>query len=143
MKDLQRNGFSEAAKNKSRIIGIRIADRPGVKLYRDRSFPIPRGSALIQDDRSAFLWTRGYIPRVRTVLGLETPNPLHIEIVRGTGGDITSVCKDIMSLTKLNYNSCLIADGLPVTLRFANSIGEILTAGPRMENEILPFKHYI
>jgi hypothetical protein len=135
-------GFSEAAEGKSRIIGIRITDRSGVKLYRDLSFPIPRGSALIQDDERAFLWTRGYIPRVRTVLGLETPNPLSIEITQGTG-DIRGVCQDIMSLTKLNYNSCLIADGLPVTLRFANSIGEILTAGPKTENEILPFKHYI
>lgn len=136
------NGFSEAAEGKSRIIGIRITDGSGFKLYRDLSYPIPRGSALIQDENKAFMWTRGYIPRIQTQLGLETPNSLAIEITRGTG-NITSVCRDIMSLTKLNYNSCLIADGLPVTLRFANSVGEILTAGPETKNEVLPFKHYI
>jgi hypothetical protein len=37
---------------------------------------------------------------------------------------------DIMALTKLNYNACLFADGAPITLKFANAVGEVLTAGP-------------
>jgi hypothetical protein len=32
---------------------------------------------------------------------------------------------DILSLTKLNYNSCRHSDGLPVTLKFADAVGEI------------------
>jgi hypothetical protein len=61
---------------------------------------------------------------------------------------------DVMSLTKLNFNAlnfnalnfnaCIYGDGLPVTLRFASAVGEILTAGPTPENQPpLPFKHYI
>ena len=71
-----------------------------------------------------------------------TPNPLSVEITRGEQ-DIKTVCKDILALTKLNYNSCIFADGLPVTLRFADSIGEILTAGKDIESNVLPFKHYV
>ena len=56
---------------------------------------------------------------------------------------IETVLSDIMGLTKLNYNSCQFADGLPVTLRFADAIGEILTAGPSKESSPLPFKYYI
>ncbi len=37
---------------------------------------------------------------------------------------------DVMSLTKLNFNACIYGDGLRVTLRFADLVGENLTAGP-------------
>lgn len=54
-----------------------------------------------------------------------------------------TICKDILSLTKLNYNTCIFADGVPVTLKFADMIGEILTAGPNENVEVLPFMFYI
>jgi hypothetical protein len=65
-----------------------------------------------------------------------------IDINRGIP-DIEVVLNDIMALTKLNYNSCMLADGMPVTLRFAEAVGEILTAGPITGVPPLPFKHYI
>jgi argonaute-like protein implicated in RNA metabolism and viral defense len=79
---------------------------------------------------------------LQTQLGLETPNPLDIEICRGDA-DIQLVCQDVLALTKLNYNSCLYGDGLPVTLRFADRIGEVLTAGKDITNDVLTFKHYV
>ncbi|MFP4098951.1 MAG: hypothetical protein ACLFU1_09285 [Alphaproteobacteria bacterium] len=48
-----------------------------------------------------------------------------------------------MGLTKLNFNTCIYGDGLPVTLRFAEDVGEILTAIPTIESKPLPFRHYI
>ncbi len=52
--------------------------------------------------------------------------------------------RDVFGLTKLNFNACIYGDGQPVTLRFADSVGEILTAGPADSDQPpLPFKHYI
>ncbi|MFZ1104459.1 MAG: hypothetical protein WAN86_16695 [Hyphomicrobiaceae bacterium] len=34
-----------------------------------------------------------------------------------------------MGLTKMNCNSCNFNDGLPVTVRFANMVGEVLNVG--------------
>jgi hypothetical protein len=48
-----------------------------------------------------------------------------------------------MALTKLNFNSAAFSDGLPVTLRFADLVGEILTPGPTEMKTPLPFKFYI
>lgn len=48
-----------------------------------------------------------------------------------------------MRLTKLNYNSCLFNDRLPVTIKFANAVGEILISAPQTEEPKLPFKFYI
>ena len=57
--------------------------------------------------------------------------------------DINVVLKDILALTKLNYNTCIFGDGMPITLKFADAVGEILTAGPIKDVPPLPFGHYI
>lgn len=140
--DAEWSGFEEAVKGKSQIIGIRIRENSAFKLYRNFSYCVPRGTMLQYDDMKALLWTKGFIPRFKTQIGLETPNPVDISITRGDA-DIDIVCRDILSLTKLNYNACIYGDGVPVTLKFADSIGEILTAGKDIKTGVLPFKHYI
>lgn len=102
-----------------------------------------RGSAYIQDAKTGYLWTVGYTPRLQTYVGKEVPNPLYIEITQGSAS-IGRVCSDILALTKLNYNACIFGDGEPVTLKFADAVGEILTAGPfTKDTPPLPFKYYI
>lgn len=91
---------------------------------------------------TAYLWTKGFVPRLQTYPGREVPWPLLIEVCRGKA-DIRVVLVDIMALTKLNYNSCSFADRVPVTLRFADAVGEILTAGPLGTIPPLAFKHCI
>ena len=42
------------------------------------------------------------------------------------------------------FNSCRHSDGLPVTLKFADAVGEILVSGPQKQQDpSLPFRHYI
>lgn len=140
--DNEWEGFSSAASGKANVVGIKIKSDSTFKIYRDYSYCVPRGTVLQVTDTTGYLWTRGFIPRLQTQMGLEVPNPLNIEITRGKV-DFKTVCKDVLALTKLNYNACIFADGLPVTLRFANSIGEVLTAGKNVNTEVLMFKHYI
>ena len=140
--DEEWGGFTEACQGKSKIVGVRIKGDNSFKLYRDFSYCIPRGTAYYVTTKFAYLWTKGFIPRIQTQIGQETPNPISVEVVRGDT-NIEIVCKDILALTKLNYNACIFADGFPVTLRFAESIGEVLTAGKDIRSEVLPFKHYV
>jgi len=135
-------GFEEATLGKSEIIGIRIRENNSFKIYRQFQYCVPRGTMLQYDENRAYLWTKGFIPRFQTQIGLETPNPLEIAITRGIAS-IDVVCEDILGLTKLNYNACIYGDGVPVTLKFAESVGEILTAGKDIQAGVLPFKHYI
>jgi hypothetical protein len=140
------NGFCEAVEDLDvSLVGVTIKDEKIFKLYRNKNFPILRGSYYIVDSSNAFLWSKGFIPRLQQPLGMEIPNPLSIRIIRGKGNvDIETVCRDILALTKLNYNSCKFCDGIPVTLKFANVIGDILTAGV-IDNlkPTLPFRYYI
>ena len=136
------SGFLDAAGGSTRVTGVRIRNASELKLFRMGSYPILRGLAYLQSASAAYLWTRGYTPRLRTYAGREVPRPLLVDVCRGEF-DLHTVLRDVMALTKLNYNACMHSDGMPVTLRFADAVGEILTAGPVTSDPPLPFKHYI
>lgn len=136
-------GFSDVVDpSKTNLVGIRIKTEKTLKLFRRGSHPILRGMAHIQDDRTAYLWSSGFAPRLQTYDGKEVPRPLQIDICRGQA-DMKTVLADILALTKLNYNACRFGGGTPVTLRFADAVGEILTAGPLGSDAPLSFKFYI
>lgn len=135
-------GFKDAAGAGTSMVGVRIREEKSLKLYRKGQNPVLRGLANIRSPRSAHLWTRGWTPRIQTYPGREVPNPLIIEISRGDA-EINVVLRDILALTKLNYNTCIFGDGMPITLKFADAVGEILTAGPTKNVPPLPFGHYI
>ena len=113
-----------------------------IKLYRPDKHPVIRGTAYCAFERMGYLWTKGFVPRLRTYPGWEVPNPLCIQIDRGEA-DLHRVMQDVMGLTKVNFNACVFGDGWPVTLKFANAVGEILTAAPVPDLPPLPFRYYI
>jgi hypothetical protein len=135
-------GFSSVVPSSTKLVGIKIRSQSDVKLFRYGKNTVLRGTSILVDDNKAYLWSRGYVPRLQTYAGREVPNPLLIEVKRGVA-NIETVLEDVMSLTKLNFNSANFSDGLPVTLRFADLVGEILTAGPTKVAVPLPFKFYI
>jgi hypothetical protein len=136
-------GFRQASASQTNIVGVKIRDDSSLKLFRSGDTPVLRGTALVRNAHNATLWTRGWTPRLATYPGLEVPNPLSVDICRGHAS-IETVLNDIMALTKLNYNACLFADGSPITLKFANAVGEVLTAGPLPSGGApLPFMYYI
>lgn len=102
-----------------------------------------RGLAYIRSPRSAHLWTRGWTPQIQTYPGREVPNPLIVEISTGDAAIEVVLEDDILALTKLNYNTCIFGDGMPITLKFADAVGEVLTAGPTKNVPPLRFGHYI
>jgi len=143
------SGFQKGASGVPIVSAIQIQQSKDVKLFRDKtdeveaSLNVARGTALIIDARTAYLWTTGYVPRLHTYPGWEVPNPYRISVQRGDA-DIRLVLADVLGLTKLNFNACIFADGQPVTLRFADAVGEILTAGHEFKKlKPLPFKFYI
>ena len=138
-------GFSSAIPSETRrFVGVRIRSTQDLRIYRPNAdVPVLRGTAITASKREGYLWTTGYIPRLRTYPGFETPKPLLVDINRGDG-DLDVVLHDVLGLTKVNYNSCDYASGLPVTLKFADRVGEILLASPRgREAPPLPFRFYI
>jgi hypothetical protein len=135
-------GFQGAVTAGTNIVGVKIQDESSFKLFTPNDTPILRGLAYVADKNRAFLWTKGWTPRLRTYPGMEVPKPLSIEICRGEA-NIETVLKDVLALTKLNYNTCRFGDGRPITLKFADAIGEVLVTRPIKNNAPLPFMYYI
>lgn len=144
--DAEWSGFQKAVLPSTKLSGIRIRKATESRLYQSETpTPVLRGVALVLSPAKGLLWSRGYIPRLQTYPGWEVPTPIEIEVCRGSAS-IDVVLTDVFGLTKLNYNACIYGDGMPVTLRFANAVGEILTSIPvsRMaEYRPLPFRYYI
>ncbi len=148
-------GFENAIQKRkadTQLNGILIKDtrsdkRRKLKLFKEthrqkNNYGVMRGLGWIINKESGYLFTRGFIPRLGSTNHLETANPLYIEVNRGNA-NIETVMQDVLALTKLNYNACIYGDGLPVTLRFSDLIGNILTATKNWESEMRQFKYYI
>jgi hypothetical protein len=128
----------------TKLVGVRIRGTQDLRLFRpDVEVPVLRGTAVSVSNKEGYIWTTGYVPRLRTYPGFETPKPILVEINRGDG-DLSTVMRDVLALTKLNYNSCDYSSGMPLTLKFADRVGEILTASPKgLKAPPLPFRFYI
>lgn len=143
LNDEEFSGYLEACPPGVRLIGIRVApDRSGVRLYRTGTRPVLRGSFWQITERHGYLWGSGFKPRLRTYDGSEVPVPLSISIQRGEAS-IEQVARDILGLTKLNYNACKLGEFQPVTIRFSDEVGEILVTNRKQGKRHPNFKYYI
>lgn len=141
--DEEWDGFRAAVPAATKLVGVKIRRANGFKLFGPGSHPVLRGTAMRLTDRMGYLWTLGYVPRLGTYPGREVPNPLLVDICR-EDADLALVMQDVLGLTKVNFNACIYGDGLPVTLRFAERVGDVLTAIPAdRDPPPLPFRHYI
>lgn len=141
--NIEWSGFKDAVDEQTNLVGVQVRDvHEGFKLFRLGKYPVVRGTAVIFSNSHAYLWTSGYVSRLATYAGPETPNPLSIKILKGAC-DISTVLRDILGLTKINFNSCIYGNRLPVTINFANAVGDVLMAAPIEGEPRLPFKFYI
>ena len=136
-------GFEQGCPTGTSLVGVQIRDaRDDLKLFRTGKYPVIRGTAALLTERNAFLWTAGYVPRLDTYMGPETPNPIQVKVQKGRC-DLETVLFDVLGLTKINFNSCLFNDRLPVTIKFADAVGSVLVSAPIEGEPKLPFKYYI
>lgn len=96
-----------------------------IKLFSYEIFPPPRGSFLAIDDNRAILYTRGFINYYKTYPGGYVPTPLEIRAFDNEYS-IEDISKEILGLTKMNWNNARLDGKWPITLECAERVGEIL-----------------
>lgn len=124
--------FENAVAKETTRVGVRIRATHGeTKLFQNGDYPVLRGTAIVLDEQNAHLWTTGYVPQVDTYIGPETSNPIFVSFLRSsqTMSNLQDDLGDIMDLTKINYDARNFNDGLPVTVRFADKVGDVLSMG--------------
>jgi len=117
-------GFEEACSVVPNKDFIALGSR-GVQFYRAGDYPPLRGTYVKFSDGDLLLYTSGYVPFLRTYPGARVPQPLEILEHHGDSPwDI--VLKEVLALTKMNWNSADFSGGQPITIAFARRVGQIL-----------------
>lgn len=96
-----------------------------IRLYRDGVYPPLRGTLLETSARSGVLYTKGSVPFFETYPGMYVPRPVSIKIAAGDQTPFAHA-KEILALTKMNWNSTQFDGGMPLTLTAAHSVGNVL-----------------
>lgn len=136
-------GFREACPSGTDIVGVRVCiARSQLRLFRTGKWPVLRGTFLKVSDSRAYLWASGFKPELLTADSWDPPVPLRIDIQHGAA-PIERVARDILGLSKLNYNECKLGDSQPVTVGFSDAVGEILISNPTVKTRRPNFKFYI
>jgi hypothetical protein len=106
-----------------------------VRLYRDGVYPPLRGTFLQTSARSGVLYTKGSVPFFETYPGMYVPRPVSIKIAVGDHTPLAHA-KEILALTKMNWNSTQFDGGMPLTLTAAHGVGSVLKyCGPNQRIE--------
>ncbi len=141
--DEEYEGYRSACPDGTKLVAVKVrTQREDVRIYREGTRPVLRGSLLKTGKKSSYLWASGFKPSLRAYDGMETPAPLEVRIQHGEA-DIVQVATDILGLTKLNYNECKLGDSRPVTIGFSDAVGEILVSNPGVREARSRFKYYI
>ncbi len=135
-------GYCAACPAGTKVVGVRVRRSGDVRLYRLGTRPVIRGTVWVTGERQAYLWASGFVPELLTYPGWEVPAPLSLDVQFGEA-DIYQVARDILGLTKLNYNACRLGDSQPVTVGFSDAVGEILITNPTVRARRPNFKFYI
>lgn len=93
-------------------------------------YPIVRGTLMTSstqrsDNQEAILFTTGYIPALGTYPGLAVPRPLHLHCQK-VDTSIETISKDILGLTKLDWNSSTFCRRYPVTIAVSRKVGAVM-----------------
>ncbi len=105
-------------------------------------YPPLRGTR-VQIGRLDYLYTTGFVPALGEFHGMHVPAP--IEVADHIGGDTgrTRLLHEILTLTKLNWNSATLSGKFPITLRFSRLVGDVLRELPSGQEPLPQFKFYM
>lgn len=137
-------GFKYAAAT-SRLDSLELlwlTNSDELRLYRRGQFPPLRGTLLSIDGPRHILYTRGSVPFYRTYPGMYVPQPIAIRAI-DTESSAETLAREVLALTKMNWNQTQMDGRDPITLRTARTVGAILRhVGPH-DNPSSRYAHYM
>lgn len=102
-----------------------VQESYSVKILRDGNYPVLRGT-FVNMAGKGLLYTNGSIPYYGTYPGQYDPRPLLLCPHQCCDSTISQIAEEVFSLTKINWNSTQINQRLPIPIRAARKVGEVL-----------------
>ncbi len=136
-------GCREALKNrvgKYDLVAVKAQDT--VRLLPVSKYPALRGTRFTLNELD-YLYTTGFVAELQQFHGTHVPAPIQISDHLGYDTPRETILKEILTLTKMNWNSSRLGGLFPITMKFSRLVGEIMREiGP--ERDPLPqMKYYV
>jgi hypothetical protein len=157
-KPLEIDGAFEAFASIDELELVQIQDTHwrGVRLIAPRGagsageadrYPLSRGTLLTLDSDEALLWTQGNSAAVTGgqawyPVGKSIPRPMLIRRYAGRG-EAELLGREILALSKMNWNNDNLNDSLPATLGFARKLAEVVKRMPRLDPKPYPLRLFM
>jgi hypothetical protein len=138
----EKEGFRRAAENENLevldMVGVR---RSGARLLRAGDSPMVRGTVMLFDGKSGIVYLKGTVPYFQVYPGAYIPRAL--EFVRDDGETSASdLARELVGLSKLNFNNTQFDSGDPITVRAARRVGDILKHVPSGKKVNSRFRYF-
>jgi hypothetical protein len=138
--DEEIEGFQDALSDVPQYAMVTI-NRRGIYCFRPGNRPVLRGTLVDFGGKAGLVFTTGYVPFLRCYPGLRIPHAL--EITENWGSlTLHEVAEDILKLTKLNWNSAAFYCRDPITIAFAQKVGDILKMS-KVQNPAVQYRFYM
>lgn len=126
----EKAGFRKAAESeKLEVLDLVSVRRSGARVLRAGESPMVRGSALLFDEQSGIVYLKGTVPYFQVYPGAYIPRAL--EFTRADGEtSAADLARELVGLSKLNFNNTQFDTGDPITVRAARRVGDILKHVP-------------
>ncbi|NLS97567.1 MAG: hypothetical protein GXX96_35965 [Planctomycetaceae bacterium] len=137
----ERAGFEESLRGIGRYDLVSLTPTSHSRLLRAGKYPPLRGTAFTVGDVS-FFYTSGYLSSIGRYPHGHVPSPLQ---VADHIGDTSrrQLLREVMVLTKMNWNSANMAGLMPITLRFSRLVGDVLREVPEHQTPQPKYKYYM
>jgi len=140
--DMELRGAQSAIPKGTASDLVHVQFRTARRLIASGGYPPNRGTFWETNDESGLLYTTGYVSSLGTYPGMGTPHPL--QITRHSGDTpITSIAKEILGLTKMNWDSAALMNREPVTINYSRRVSDVLKEGVTPEQTLKDFRYYV
>ena len=113
-----------------------------MRLFRNGIYPPYRGTHIEFDESTHLLYTRGAVKYYRTYPGLYIPQPIEIRVVESDESPGV-ICREILGLTKMNWNNTQFDGKYPITIQCARSVGQIIKYLEKHEEPQIRYSFYM
>lgn len=138
----ERLGFEAALKSRGCMYDlVALTPTNSTRLLRAGQYPPLRGTIFSLGDIS-YLYTTGYLPALGKYPHGHVPSPLQVADHVGDTSK-SELLREVMTLTKMNWNSANMEGLMPITLRFSRLVGDVLREVPGDREPQPKYKFYM
>jgi hypothetical protein len=124
--DAEVSGFERVIQEKSiHACDMLWIGKQFTRLFRSGVYPPLRGTCLSLDSSTQVLYTKGSVEFYATYPGMYMPRTVRISCEK-VSRTPRKLAEEVFALTKMNWNDTQLDGGMPITIRAARQVGEIL-----------------